>query len=120
MPGGRPTDYESKFCAVVLKVGAAGGWKSEMAEKCDVHRTTLDRWADEYEEFRTAYTRAQQKAQAWFEREGREGLKAERFNAPLWQKQMSARFRDEYTERKELAHEGGINVQLITDFEDSE
>ncbi len=73
----------------------------EMAEACDVTRQTMHNWADEHSEFLAALTRAKQKAQAWFEREGRTGLRADRFNSALWAKQMSARHREEYTERRE-------------------
>jgi hypothetical protein len=100
MAGGRPTKYEEKFCKTVIDVGSYGGWLSEMAEACDVHRSTMDEWAENYPQFSEALSRAKQKAQSWFEREGREGLKADRFNAPLWQKQMSARHRNEYSEKQ--------------------
>lgn len=71
-------------------------------------RSQMDVWADAHPEFSEALTRAKQKAQAWFEREGREGLRAEKFNSALWAKQMSARHRNEYTERKEVSGpEGG-------------
>jgi len=80
---------------------------SEMAEACDVHRSTMDEWAGAHPEFSEALTRAKQKAQAWFEREGRVGLTADKFNSALWSKQMSARHREEYTERKELTGADG-------------
>ncbi|MCF6233347.1 MAG: hypothetical protein L3J36_09670 [Rhodobacteraceae bacterium] len=63
----------------------------------------MDEWDAKYPEFSEALTRARQKAQAWFERAGREGLTADRFNSALWSKQMSARHRDEYSERREIA-----------------
>lgn len=104
MPAGRPSTYKPEYCDTVIEVGSTGGWLSEMAEACDVHRNTMDVWAKAHPEFLEALTRAKQKAQAWFERKGREGLEAERFNANLWQKQMAARHRDEYTERRENMH----------------
>lgn len=104
-PGGRPTKYRPEFCNVVLAIGAKGGWLCEMAEACDVHRSTMDVWAEAHPEFSEALTRAKQKAQAWFERKGREGLTADKFNSALWAKQMSARHRDEYSERRELKHQ---------------
>ena len=107
MSGGRPTKYRPEFCELVISVGEYGGWLSEMAEACDVHRSTMDEWASVHPEFSEALTRAKQKAQDWFEIRGREGLTAEKFNSALWQKQMSARHRDEYTERRELTGEGG-------------
>ena len=114
MPGGRPTKYKPEFCETVIAVGEEGGWLCEMAEACDVARSTMDEWAANYPEFSEALTRAKQKAQAWFEREGREGLKAERFNAPLWQKQMSARHREEYTERQQIQGAGKDGEHTVT------
>lgn len=108
MPAGRPTKYRPEHCDTVIAVGETGGWLSEMAEACGVVRSQMDVWADAHPEFSEALTRAKQKAQAWFEREGREGLRAEKFNSALWAKQMSARHRNEYTERKEVSGpEGG-------------
>jgi len=106
MPAGRPTKYKPEFCEVVIKVGEYGGWLSEMAEECDVVRSTMDEWAANYPEFSEALTRAKQKAQAWFEIEGRTGLKADKFNSALWAKQMSARHRGEYTETVKNEHTG--------------
>ena len=116
-PGGRPTKYKTKFCKTVISIGSEGGWLSEMAEACDVHRSTMDEWAATYPKFSEALMRAKQKAQAWFEREGRLGLSAEKFNSALWAKQMSARHRDEYTERREVSGPDGgpIETSIIAD-----
>lgn len=67
----------------------------------------MDEWAAAHPEFYEALTRAKQKAQAWFEEQGRTGLTADKFNSALWAKQMSARHREEYTERRELANPPG-------------
>jgi len=114
---GRPEKYKPEFCALVIKVGEAGGWLCEMAEECDVHRNTLDLWSEAHPEFMEALSRAKQKAQAWFEKRGREGLVEDKFNANLWSKQMSARHREEYTERRELAGDGDapLVVKLASD-----
>ena len=97
---GQPTKYKPGFCATVIEVGSAGGWLCEMAEACDVHRNTMDNWAEAHPEFLEALSRAKQKSQAWFEKVGREGMTADKFNSALWQKQMSARHPAEYTERR--------------------
>ena len=102
MPAGRPTKYKPEYCDLVIEIGERGGWLSEMAEACDVVRSQMDVWAEAHPEFSEALTRAKQKAQAWFEEQGRDGLTAERFNAQLWQKQMQARHRSEYTERQHI------------------
>ena len=113
MPGGRPTKYKPEFCDLVIEVGEYGGWLCEMAEACDVVRATMDVWAAEHPEFLEALTRAKQKAQTWFEREGRNGIRAERFNSALWQKQMSARHPGEYTERKDVKQE--LSGSVVTE-----
>ena len=118
---GRPTKYKPEFCDLIIEVGAEGGWLSEMAEACDVHRSTMDEWAETHADFSEALTRAKQKAQAWFEREGRIGLTADKFNSALWAKQMSARHRDEYTERQEVKHGGAIGItKIVTEIVDPE
>lgn len=116
MTAGQPTKYRHELCEVVLGVGAEGGWLSEMAEACDVSRPTMDNWASAHPDFSEALTRAKQKAQAWFEKAGRDGLTAEKFNSSLWAKQMSARHRDEYTERRELTGKdgGAIKSEAVT------
>ena len=102
MPAGRPTKYKPEFCDLVVEVGKKGGWICEMAEACDVHRSTFPEWEKEHPAFSAAFMRAKQKAQAWFETKGRTGLEADKFNSALWAKQMSARHREEYTERREV------------------
>ena len=109
---GRPTKYKPEFCELVIEVGSKGGWLSEMAEACDVVRSQMDVWSDKHPEFSEALMRAKQKAQAWFEREGRKGLKADRFNSALWQKQMSARHPTEYTERRQTELSGPDGAPL--------
>lgn len=110
---GRPTKYRPEFCQTVVRVGEQGGWLAEMAEACDVVRSQMDVWAAVHPEFSEALTRAKQKSQAWFEREGRTGLTAERFNSALWAKQMSARHPREYTEKRQLEH----TIEQIPDDE---
>ena len=111
---GRPSTYKPEHCETVIEIGEKGGWLSEMAEACNVHRSTMDKWAEKHPDFKEALTRAKQKAQAWFEIQGREGLTKERFNSSLWAKQVSNRFRDDYTEAGQQLSIGGINVQILT------
>jgi transposase-like protein len=121
---GRPTKYKPEYCEAVIKVGEEGGWLAEMAEECDVCRSTMDNWVAEHPEFLEALTRAKQKAQAWFEKAGRTGLIADKFNSSLWAKQMSARHPDEYSERKKFEHTGrdggAINVRSASELTDDQ
>ena len=112
---GRPSKYDPAFCQTIIEIGAQGGWLSEMAEACDVHRATMDNWAKEYPDFQEALTRAKQKAQAWFEKTGRVGMLDNKFNANLWQRQMAARHPGEYTERAKHEHTGKDGQELAID-----
>lgn len=115
MPAGRPTKYKPEFCDLVIEIGEQGGWVSEMAEACDVHRSTFPEWEKAHPEFSAALSRAKQKAQAWFEIAGRSGLTADKFNSSLWQKQMSARHPDEYTEKVKAEHSADPSIEgLLT------
>lgn len=101
--GGRPSKYRVEFCERVVELGREGKSFTQIAVSLDVSKATLHYWADNYIEFSTALTRAKECEQAWWEQKGMDGLTADKFNSAVWSKSMSARFRDDYTDRKELA-----------------
>lgn len=103
MSAGRPTDYDQSLCERVVELGREGKSHAQIAAALDVARQTLYNWQEAHPEFLDAITRARDLSQAWFEDKGQEGLSSREFNAALWSKQMSARFRDEYSERTVLA-----------------
>lgn len=102
MPAGRPTDYRPEMCDQVVELGRQGKSHAQIAASLDVARQTLRNWADEHPEFLAAITRAKDLAQAWFEDMGQSGLVMQGFNASLWAKQVSCRFRDDYTDKSEV------------------
>lgn len=55
--------------------------------------------------------RAKIHEQAWWERAGKAGMIADRFNATVWAKSVSARFKDDYSERREVTGAGGGPIQ---------
>ena len=112
-PVGRPTLYRPEYCEQVIELGRQGKSPAQIAAALDVARATLGLWAEAHPEFLTAYTRAYDLAQAWFEDKGQAGLDAQGFNANLWAKQVSSRFRDDYTEtqRRELTGKNGGPIQ---------
>ena len=113
MPTGRPSQYKPEYCEQVIEYAKQGMGPAEIADKFDVDRSTMLKWGDVHEQFFTALTRASTAAQAWWERAGREGMTADKFNAAVWKKTMEARFRDDYTERREIEQSGTINVALV-------
>ena len=113
-PVGRPSKYKPEFCERVIELASEGAGWAEYAADFGIDRPTLYDWAAAHPEFSTALTRAKVLEQAWFEREGRLNLKNREFNANLWSKSVSARFREDYTERRvsEVTGANGGAVQV--------
>ena len=108
MPAGRPSAYDPAYCDKVVELGKAGKSKAQMAAHFDVSRQTIDNWASDYPDFLEALNRAMAHCQAWWETKGAEGMEKPGFNAAVWKKSVEARFRDDYTERREVSHSGEI------------
>lgn len=98
----RPTDYDPAYCEQVVELGKAGKSKAQMAAHFDVSRQTIDNWAVTNPEFLEALNRAMAHCQDWWESKGAEGMEKPGFNAAVWKKSMEARFREDYTERREV------------------
>jgi len=101
-PGGRPSLYRPEYCERVLEFGREGMSVVEMAAEIGVARSTLEEaWPAAHAEFSEAFARARELSQAWWERQGRVGLTAERFNAQVYSRSMAARFPKDWRESKE-------------------
>ena len=110
-PGGRPSLYKPEYCDRVIELGREGMSVVEMAAEIGVSRSTLEEaWPAAHEEFSEAFARARELSQAWWERQGRVGLTAERFNAQVYSRSMAARFPKDWRESKNV--ESTVNVQL--------
>jgi len=107
-PVGRPTAYHPMFCEKVIRLGENGNSLTQIAVKLGVDKATLLNWAEQHSEFFTSLNIAQDAAKAWWEDMGMIGLVSERFNSGVWSKSMAARFRDEYTERRQTEIAGEI------------
>ncbi len=115
MPAGRPTLYDPKYCETIVKLGKQGKSIAQMASHFDVARTTLLQWADAHIEFMTALSRAKEHAQAWWEDQAVENLTNREFQSPIWKKSVEARFRDDYTERRDdsVTHKADQSVAAL-------
>ena len=107
MPGGRPTLYSPEYCDAVEEYGREGKSPAQIAARLNVCRQTLENWAQEHPEFLAALTRAKSFAQAWWEDEGQAALHDREFNSTVWTKTVQARFREDYTERREVSGPDG-------------
>ena len=107
MTVGRPSAYDLAYCEQVIALAKEGKSKAQMAAHFDVSRQTIDNWAAAHPEFLEALSRADAHCQAWWEDQGMVGMRSPGFNAAVWTKSVQARFRDDYTERKELTGKDG-------------
>ena len=106
MPAGRPTTYDPKFCDKVLELGAEGKSRAQIASALGVAKATIQNWEAAHPEFLAAMTHARDEAQAWWEGMGQAGLTMQGFNASLWAKNVSCRFREDYSEPKNVILSG--------------
>jgi hypothetical protein len=113
---GRPSLYEPAYCDDVVELGKAGKSLAQMCAHFDISRQTIDNWALANPEFLEALSRAKVHAQSWWEDKGVTGMESDKFNAAVWKKSMEARFRDDYTERKEVT--GGLAVTIAKEAAD--
>jgi hypothetical protein len=108
MPGGRPSTYPEgdeerrRLFTDILRLAQAGKSLAQISAQVDIPRTTMITWGDEHEEFSTVLTRAKELEQAWWEDQAQLGLTADRFNAAVWSKSVTSRFRGEYAEKREV------------------
>lgn len=112
MPAGRPTQYKSVYCEEVIALAKEGKSFAQMAAHFDVSRQTIDNWADAHPEFLDALNRAKVHAQSWWENAAQSGMLTPGFNAAVWKKSVEARFRDDYTERHDISHAGGVTITI--------
>lgn len=88
------------MCAVVISAGEEGKTLAGMADALDVDRETLNAWRAAHPEFSRAVKRGLEKAQAWWEEQGRLATfgGVDGFNATAYIFQMKNRFRDEWND----------------------
>ena len=114
---GRPTIYRTEFCQRVIEYGHKGKSRMQIAALLGVAKATIQNWEAAHPDFLAAMTHARDLAQAWFEDRGQIGLNlpTKEFNTALWAKQVSNRFREDYTDRKEVEHSGSGFALIVND-----
>lgn len=120
-PIGRPSKYRPEYCDEIIDLGKDGKSIAQMAAHFDVDKASVFRWAEEHEDFRTAFARAKTHSQKWWEDQAQKNLSDRNFNAQLWLKSVASRFRDDYTERTqtELSGPNGAPVRVESKTVDS-
>jgi len=111
MSVGRPSLYDPSYCDRVRDLGREGCSVVEMAAEIGVSRNTLETlWTQAHAEFMEALGEARDLSQAWWEKQGRTNLTADKFQASLYSRSMAARFPADWRESKQIEHKGGVTV----------
>ena len=89
--------------------------KSFATISCEINipRITLQKWAGEHEEFMAVLARAKDLEQKWWEEQAKANLTNKCFNAHVWSKSVSARFRSDYGERAAVEMTGKDGKDLV-------
>jgi hypothetical protein len=115
MPAGRPTKYDPAFCDKVIELAATGASKAEIALDLDIAYSTFDVWQNEIPEFSEAVKRAERISQGWWEKQGRIATfgGVEGFNSTSFIFNMKNRFKQDWRDKVEQEHSGGLRVLSV-------
>lgn len=121
--GGRPTIYDPAWVEKLPDMFRDGQSVLEVAVNLGISRATYYNFEKEHPEFLDASTRGKELSQAWWECQGRENLWDTReydaetkvsvdrkFNDRLWNKNVSCRFRNDWTDKSEIEHSGHVTI----------
>jgi hypothetical protein len=106
-PGPKPGDpantaYRPEMCELIIGWGREGKSRTWMCAELDITRETLAQWEKLHPQLTDALTRARVLSQRWWEDAAQENLKHPTFKDGLWRANMASRFRDEWTETKNV------------------
>jgi hypothetical protein len=111
---GRPTDYRPEYCEQVIEYGKRGKSVAWMAAELGVAKQTIHNWAEEHPEFLDAFNVAKLHSQRWWEDAGQDNMLMApgqgTMNASIWSRSMAARFPDDWREKQEIKHAGGVTI----------
>lgn len=115
MPAGRPTKYREEMCERVVEYGKQGMSLCEMCSNLGIWHDTFDRWRNDKPKFSAAVKEALRESQAWWERKGREATMGgvEGFNATSYIFQMKNRFRKDWRDKHEVAHDVSGEITVV-------
>jgi hypothetical protein len=113
MPAGRPSTYKEAYCDLVIEHMTEGASLTSFAAEIGVARSTINEWMEHNPEFSEAVKIGKAKCSAWWEKIGRANAKDGGGNATLvifGLKNMAA---DDWREKQEVEHSGGVTFQTV-------
>lgn len=112
MPAGRPTKYEPEFCDRVIDYGKQGMGKCEMASELGIAFHSFETYQEKHPEFLQSVKEALRHSQAWWEKQGRIATFGgiDGYNATSFIFNMKNRFKEDWRDKVEQEHSGGLRV----------
>lgn len=114
MPAGRPSKYDPQYCELALNKLRDGFSVLGVAAEIGVNKTTIYEWMNAHPEFSHAVKVGQQHAAAWWEERLRQIALGENGNATAAIFGLKNRASDEWRDKTETEHSGGVDVRTIT------
>lgn len=104
--------YDPALCERVVELGAQGKSPAQIAWSLGIDRDTLDNWRKKHPRFSEACKLAKVAEQAWWEDRAQVAAfePSADNNGTLIIRSMQARFREDYTERRDLHHSGALEL----------
>lgn len=112
MPGGRPSKYDPAYCEQVIEFLKEGYSLTAFAGSIGVCRDTISEWGNVHEEFSAALKIATAKSVLWWEGRNRAVAMGQPGNAVSCIFGLKNRAREEWRDKQEVEHSGGLNVGL--------
>ena len=117
---GAPTKYDPKFCDTVIEYGKQGLSKAQMAARLEVHRETLNNWADAHPDFFDAIKKATDLAQDLWEQRFAKGALGEdegqQMNPTMMIFLMKNRFPADWREKQTTEHEVSGAKKVVVEW----
>ena len=111
MAAGRPDTYRPEACDRIVELGKRGLSLAQMAAAMDCGRSTFLRWCENHPEFASAYSRAREYAQAYWEDYQVGALTDPNLNESTYKSMMCARFPHDYKDSRRLEIAGTLGTR---------
>lgn len=119
MPAGRPSKYQAAYCDEVISCLAEGHSVTAFAGRIGVARSTVFKWAEEIPEFSDALKVGQAKATEFWEGILKDVAKNGGGNATAAIFGLKNRAGDDWRDKVEQEHSGGLTVQIVRFSDDN-
>jgi len=115
---GRPSKYQDDYCEQVIAHLSEGASLTSFAAEIGVARSTINEWMGAHPEFSEACARAKAKCAAWWERVNRNLAVSGIGNQGACKLGLTNMAADDWREKQEIEHRGGVTVQAARFDED--